>query len=111
MNGCAECTYTIIRSKLKKIERFTTITEHLKTDLERATNSLLNIIRLLQLDDALDYFAVLAVEWARRGYVQEGFHPKKIGYSFPEDASTTDIDEWITKNELWGFAEAFHIWL
>jgi len=46
----------------------------------------LEILKPLNLDEALDFFAVLAVEWARRGYVEESFHPEKIGYPFPKDA-------------------------
>lgn len=95
--------------KHEKMERYVAAVDHSKEEIDHAEESLVYIVKSYNLDDALDFFAVLAVEWACKGYLEENFHPTKIGYPLSTDASQAEIDEWVTKFELWSFLEGFHV--
>jgi hypothetical protein len=89
-----------------EVERFESIAENQKPDENTIVAHSLEVVKKFSLDDALDYFAVLGAEWARKGYIDKSFHPTKAGYSLTDG---TSINDWVTHFVLWGFAEDFQV--
>ena len=61
----------------------------------------------LAVNEALSFWAIVTVEWARRCSVK-GITPERGGYQIPPGV---DRDEWMTQFLTWSMGEGFHVYL
>ena len=90
----------------EKVERFKgTWRIYSLEESKNITQKILGILRTYDIDNGLDFLAMLAVEWARRTSVAY-IDPTTLGYNTLE---ANEFDDLATGYRLWGFQVNFHV--
>jgi hypothetical protein len=86
------------------VSRYSTLSaDATPTEIENIIESILENVAQLNKNEALDFFAQLSVEWARRTSI-EGLDPIAMGYKIP---ASTDINTWATSFWIWTLTQEF----